>query len=123
MHASVRGMGLVVRVPLPLGLSCWARVRRAEWLPLRRVVVLVSAVQKAWSKEVFLVGSGGLCAWTSCNIFLITLHQILFTFLCLTVHSYVYQYRPSFVRRSSGTSARLPRGGYDPEEASRHMAE
>ena len=44
-------------------------VRRAERLSLRRVVVLVSAVQKAWPKEVFLVGSSGLCAWTVCNIF------------------------------------------------------
>ena len=32
-------------------------------------MVLVSAVQKAWSKEVFLVGSSGSCAWTVCNIF------------------------------------------------------
>ena len=57
------------------------------------------------------------------HVFLSHCNHILFTFLCLAVHSFVYQYRPSFVLRSSGTAARLPRGGYDPEEASRHMAE
>ena len=52
-----------------------------------------------------------------------TSHHIPFTFLCSICVSALSIVRPSFVRRSSGTACRLPKGGYDPEEASRHMAE
>ena len=71
MHASGCGIrhGLSGEGASGVWVSAIGLVRRAERLSLRRVVVLVSAVQKAWSKEVFLVGSSGLCAWTVCNIF------------------------------------------------------
>ena len=67
MHASGRGMGLEVRVPL--GLS-FGLVRRAEWLPLRRVVVLVSAVRRVWLRKVFSVRTSGTYVVLSCHRFL-----------------------------------------------------
>ena len=81
MHASGRGMGVVVRVPLYLlGVGL---LRRAEWLPLRRVVVQVPAVQKAWSKKVFSVGTSGLYAWTLCNLFITFFYHILLFCSCV----------------------------------------
>ena len=60
---------------------------------------------------------------STCHHFSTTLHHILFTFLCLARRSLIYQYCPLLVRRSSGIPVHLPKGGYDPREASRHTAE
>ena len=82
MHASGRGMGLEVRVPL--GLS-FGLVRRAEWLPLRRVVVLVSAVHiKIWSKRVFSVGTSGTYVVPTCHSFLSHYVTVCIDFLVLS---------------------------------------
>ena len=86
-------------------------------------MVLASAVRRVWLKKVFSVCTSGIYVLSSCHHFSTTLHHILLTFLCLAVHSLIYQYCPSFVRRSSGIPVHLPKGGYDPKEASRRMAE
>ena len=86
-------------------------------------MVLVSAVQKAWSEKVFSVGTGGLYVETSCHRF------ITFFFHIESHFSYIHVFikcRPvlsGIFYRSSGIPAHLPKGGYDPKEASRHMAE
>ena len=86
-------------------------------------MVLASAVRRVWLKKVFSVCTSGIYVLSSCHHFSTTLHHILFTFHHLTVHSFVYRYCPLFVRLLSGIPVHLPKGGYDPKEASRHMAE
>ena len=86
-------------------------------------MVLVSAVRRGWLKKVFSVRTSGTSVASTCHHFSITLHLFLFTFRCLAIRSLIYQYCPLLVRRSSGIPVHLPKGGYDPKEASRHTAE
>ena len=115
MHASGRGMGLEVRVPL--GLS-FGLVRRAEWLPLRRVVVLVSAVRRVWLRKVFSVRTSGTYVVLSCHRFLLHCVTLFPTFTCFQGVFGVFRYCPSFVRDSRSLLERR----YDPKEASRLSA-
>ena len=86
-------------------------------------MVLASAVRRVWLKKVFSVRTSGTSVASTCHHFSITLHLFLFTFLCLAIRSLIYQYCPLLVRRSSGIPSHLPKGGYDPKEASRRTAE
>ena len=83
-------------------------MKRAEWLPLRRVVVLVSAVRRVWLRKVFSVRTKrGKCA-VELPPFSITLYHI-FSYIHLFI-----SYCPvlsGIVCRSSGIPGHSSKGG------------